>query len=488
MDSDLKRITARNISYNAVATVLVAAIQFFTNIILARVLSASDYGIVGFANIFVAFMMQFGDFGLNNALVQRKDLDTATLSTAFTLKALFSVLIFLGLLAGAPLARLLMDRPEIVAVIRLLSLNFLLSVGSFLPQVLMTRELDYRKLAMPSVVSVAAGSALAIGLAHAGFGYWSIAANSVFSAFLSTLILLLLRPATVSFRYDRSAAGSLLRFGGSVLVPGIMVFFIFNTDNFAIGALRGAEQLGYYAIAFNWGSMICVQLATLFHKVLFPTFARLQHDLHAISKAYLSSVRYVAFLAVPVNIILLLYGKEFLIQVLGRGSDRWLPSLPALQILCIYGIFRVILEPVGNVILAIGKPELCIRSIMFVAVIELGLLYPAVVSFGVPGVAVCVTVAYLSQYFVYLPLIHRELGIKGRDLMKEIRISLAATAVMAGILAAAKSHLPSSLPVLLGQGGAAAVLYLGVYALMDRGALFGELKALLLRRGTVTAP
>jgi O-antigen/teichoic acid export membrane protein len=478
VDDGLKKITTRNISYNAVATLLVASVQFLTNVVLARVLTPADYGIVGFATIFIAFMMQFGDFGINNAVVQPRELDEVTLSTAFTLKALLSVGIFLLLLLGAPLALFFMDRPEVVTVIRLLALNFLFSVGSFLPQVLLTRQLDYRKLAFPATVAVIAGAALAIVMAYSGFGFWSMAANSIAVAVITAVGLNLLHPAPVSLRFDPAIAKRLLRFGGTVLIPGVIVYIIFNTDNFVIGTLRGAEQLGYYAVAFNWGSMVCSQMAAIFHKVLFPTFTRLQHDIPALKKAYLTSVRYIAFLTLPVNIFLLLYGREFLVHVLGRGTERWLPALPALQILCVYGIFRALLEPLGNVILGIGKPELCLKAILLVAVIELGLLYPVISTFGITGVAVAVTIAYLSQYLVYLPIMKRELNVRGIEVVREIRISLYAAVIMAVTMNCARTYTPESLVSLLVQGVCAAGVYLVVYALIDRGRLLGELKAL----------
>lgn len=478
MEDSLKKITTRNISYNAMATMLVAVVQFVTNIALARVLTPADYGIVGFANIFIAFMMQFGDFGINNAVVQLKELDDLTLYTAFTLKALFSFVVFLLLFIGAPLALYCMGRSEVVTVIRILSLSLLFSIGSFLPQVLLTRQLNYRKLAIPGTVAVVAGSLVAIVMAYSGFGFWSMAANSVVVALGTAFGLYLLSPVHMVFRYDPAVARKLLRFGGNVLIPGIIVFIIFNTDNFAIGALRGAEQLGYYAISFSWGSMVCVQLAVIFHKVLFPTFTRLQHDLAAMKKAYLTSVRYIAFLALPANIFLAVYGREFLVYVLGRGTDRWLPALLTFQILCFYGIFRAILEPLGNVILGIGKPELCLKAILLVAVIELGLLYPVVKSFGIYGVAVTVTLAYIAQYPVYLPIMKRELNVSGKDLLREIRFSLLAAAVMAIIMVFAKMFVQASLLSFLAQGAGAAGAYLVIYGLMDRGKLFRELKAL----------
>ncbi len=90
---------------------------------------------------------------------------------------------------------------------------------------------------------------------------------------------------------------------------------------------KGAEQLGYYAIAFNWGSLICVLLAGIVHQVLFPTFSKFQHDLLAMKGAYLESLKYVAFIAVPFNLFLAVLGREFLYHILGGNTERWLPAL-----------------------------------------------------------------------------------------------------------------------------------------------------------------
>ncbi len=478
MDNSLKTITARNISYNAVATVMVAVTQFLTTVILARVLAPADYGIVGFSQIFINFMMQFGDFGINNAIVQRSDLDDTALHTAFTLKVVFSIGLFLLLLMVAPCARLFLDRQEVTTVIRILSCNFLFSVAIFLPQTSLTRDLDFKKITLVQMISIAISSVCAIFMAFNGFGLWSLVASSLMTYVLSAVLLNILKPVRPIFCYDRQEARRLLNFGVSILIPGVIIFIIFNTDNFVIGAVRGAEQLGYYAVAFNWGSMICVLMAGIFHKVLTPTFSKFQHDIPALKKAYLTSVRYITFLAVPVNVLLALYGREFLVQVLGRGTERWLPALLAMQILCCYGVLRAVLEPIGNVIFGIGKPELCLKAIVLVAAVELGLLYPAISNFGITGVAVAVTIAYISQYLVYLPLMKRELGVVAGDLICEVRIAAIAVGVMAAVMCLVKQLFQVSLPALVLQWSGAALVYLAVYTLIDRGKLFGELKAL----------
>jgi O-antigen/teichoic acid export membrane protein len=479
VNQELSKKTAKNIGYTGVATLLVSMIQFLTSIVLARVLVPDDYGIVGFAQIFINFMMQFSDFGINGAMVQKKELDDETIRTAFSLKVFFSILMLAILLTAAPMTEFFIHRHEVVMVVRLLSLNFLFSVVGFLPQALLTRDLKFHKLIVPQTISVVTSSLFSILMANLGFSYWSIVLGSLLTSLLSAIILAFMRPSLVRLGYNREIARQLLRFGGSMFFPGVIVFVIFNTDNFIIGSIKGVEQLGYYAIAFNWGSMVCTLLTGSIHKVLFPTFCRLQDDLETLKKSYLMSLRYVAFLAIPANLILMLMGKEFLFFVLGRGTDRWLPALLTFQILCGYGILRAVTEPIGNVVLGIGRPQLCLKAIIIVATIQLSLLYPAVKFFGIEGVAGAVTISYLSQYFVYLPIMKKEIGVKGTELYAEIKTTLAAVMIMVVVILIIKSFSVFSMSSMIIQIATGLLVYVSVFGAMDRWKLFSEIRTLV---------
>ena len=479
MNQELSKKTARNIGYNGAATLLVSMIQFLTSIVLARVLAPDDYGIVGFAQIFINFMMQFSDFGINGAMVQKKELDDETIRTAFSLKVFFSILMLTIMLTAAPVTQFFIHRHEVVMVVRLLSLNFLFSIIGFLPQVLLTRDLNFRKLIVPQTISVVAGSLSSILMANFGLTYWSIVLGGLITSLLSALILASMRPTLVRLGYNRAIARQLLRFGGSMFFPGVIVFVIFNTDNFVIGSIKGVKQLGYYAIAFNWGSMVCTLLTGSIHKVLFPTFSRLQDDLVTLKKSYLMSIRYVAFLAIPANIILMFMGKEFLFFVLGRGTDRWLPALLTFQILCGYGILRAVIEPIGNVVLGLGRPQLCLKAILCVATIELCLLYPAIKLFGIEGVAGAVTIAYLSQFFIYLPIMKRELSVKGRELYGEIKTTLASGMVMVAVILTIKAFSVFSVSSMIIQIATGLLVYVSVFGAMDRWKLFSEIRTMV---------
>lgn len=477
MVKDLRAITVRNVSYNTIATILVSVIQFITSILLARVLLAEDYGIVGFAQIITNFTMQFCDFGIDRAVIQKKETDSTTLYTAFTLKIILSVLLFIIIVIAAPLVQYLVGQRDIPMVIRVLSCNFLISILFFLPQVTLTRKLEYQKLFLPQTVSVCLSSVFTIFMAYNGFGFWSIVIGSIATNILNAAILYIINPMPLKIVFDKTIAKNLLRFGGNLLLPSIIVFLIINVDNFAIGSLMGAQQLGYYAIAFNWGTMICVLMTGFFHKVLSPTFSRFQHDMLMMKKAYLISLQCITFLVLPINILLLIEGREFLFFVLGRGSDRWMPALFAFQVLCIYGVLRAVLEPVGNVIMGLGKPQLFLKSILIVALIELSLLYPAIRSYGIAGVAIAVTLAYISQYFVYFSILKKEIKVVPTEMFMAIRNSLISAIIMAIILYLLRQITPMSILAATINTVIAIVVYIAIFGVMDKLRLFKEIRS-----------
>lgn len=411
MPENLKAKTVVNIGYTGVARVLTFAVSAAASIILAQNLSPIDYGIVGFATIFIGFLSQFSDLGIGSAVIQKANLDEKGLYTGFTIRLILGTIIFALAIVLSPLAKIFFDNNAVVVVIQVLAINFLLTSFVFLPTSLLQRDLNYRKLSISNICSSVVSSIVAIILALVGYKYWSIVIGNLSSGLANILIVNLLKPVTIRFRLDRRIASEFIHFGGNLFLVGFLVYAVFNMDNFIIGTVKGAGQLGYYAIAFSWGSMVCGILYSIIHSVLFPTFSTFQDDKERLKRNYLRILEYVIFIGVLANVTLFLVAPEFLFFILGRGNDKWLPALAAFKILCIYGIFRAFLEPVANVFLALGKPNVLVKSNAITGIIELGLLYPAIVYLGIEGAAIVVTIVYALNYLICFPFLKRELNI-----------------------------------------------------------------------------
>jgi PST family polysaccharide transporter len=191
-------------------------------------------------------------------------------------------------------------------------------------------------------------------------------------------------------------------------------------DNFLVGSRLGSSKLGYYALAFSWGSFICGLLLSTVNSVLMPAFSAIQDDTAAMRRWYLKTVDLVAFIAVVANTALLANVHFFLVTFLGKGTNKWLPAAMPLKILCVYGIIRVITEPLGNCIMARGQTKMLLHATVLAGVLELALILLVLRTGRIELIAAAVLLAYVSQAIIYLPYLQREFSIGVRDLVAQL--------------------------------------------------------------------
>ncbi len=415
-----KAKTFRNIIYTTFTKGITIVCLLLTSMVVARNLTPSDYGIVGFAGIIIGFLSRFSDMGVGSAVVRRPVLQAHSLQTAFTLKLILSSGAFVVALSIAPFARHLFDHPAIGNVIRILALTFLVSVVGFVPQIVLTREMNYRALVIPGVASAVVQCVLAVTLVLCGWSYWAVVIASVGATLASGIVLQLTKGTPIRFRFDWTDAQEYLRVGTPLFGTGVLIFLIFNLDNFLVGTSMGSKKLGYYALAFTWGSFICVFLNDTVNSVLMPTLAAIQNDPVAMRRWYLKTIDLVALIAAAVNTALFVNVHYFLLTFLGKGTPKWMPAARTLQILCIYGILRVVTEVLGPCLIARGETKIMWRANLLIGVVEVALLLLAVRTGRIEVVAAAVLAAYACATIVLMPFLRHELSIGIRDIVAQI--------------------------------------------------------------------
>lgn len=420
---DIGHKIAKGIAYNTIARILIVGIQGVTSIFLARILSSEDYGIVAFAAIFVSFLSQFSDFGLGSALVQRQDVSQRVLNTAFTMRNIVAfVLVAIALLISF-VVPYLYDYQGIEWVIRLMAFNFVLNSLGFISVVMLKREMNFLLLNIASFLSTITGSFISVFMAYAGYGFWSL----VWAGLLSTLVYVatikIVKPIKLKYEVEKESAKELLNFGGFIFISGLMIYLIFNASNFVVGSVQGPIVLGYFSLALDWGTKIPILLSQTVLSVLFPAFSAVRNDPELLKKTYTDSLKYVAFFAVLVNGTLACVAEDFLIVILGAGTDKWIPALTAFQILCVYGIIRAILEPIGNVVVALGDSKVLFKANLLAAIVQIIFIYPVLKLYNIQGVSLLLVFSYVLQYFIFMSYIKFKIKISFLKIIKEIIIS-----------------------------------------------------------------
>jgi O-antigen/teichoic acid export membrane protein len=415
-----KAKTFRNVMYTSLTKGATLVCIALTSSVVARNLGPSDYGVVGFAGIIIGFLAQFSDVGVGTAAIRRPTLDQHSLRTAFTLKIILSSGAFVAAFLIAPFAHHFFEHPATGNVIRVLALDFLVSTIGFMSLVTLTREQNYRALVIPGVVSAVARCTLAVTLILCGWKYWAVVFADVGANLAGCIAVQAARKMPIRFEFDWTDAREYLRFGVPLLGSGTMIFLLMNMDNFLVGSKMGSAKLGYYALAFTWGSFICGLLSSTVNIVMLPTFSAIQDDTAAMRRWYLKTVDLVAFVAVVANTALLANVHSFLVTFLGKGTGKWVPAATALKILCVYGIIRVITEPLGNCLLVRGRTKMLLHANALAGAVELLLILLVLRTGRIELVAAAVLVAYATQAIIYLPYLRWEFSIGFGDLVAQL--------------------------------------------------------------------
>jgi O-antigen/teichoic acid export membrane protein len=415
-----KAKTFRNLAYTALTKGTTLVCIAVTSSIVARNLSPSDFGVVGFATIIIMFLLHFSDVGTFNGAIRRPTLSNDSLHTAFTLKLVLSVGAFAFAYAIAPFAHYVFEHPDTGNVVRVLAFNFLTSTIGLMPQIELTREQNFRALSVPFIAGVVVRSAVAVTLVLMGWKFWAVIHADVAATLAVGIGMQLMRKTPLTLHWDSEDAKEYLRFGIPLLGTGVLSFLMFNADNFLVGARLGSALLGYYALAFTWGSFICGLLNDTVNQVLYPAFAIIQNDIVALRRWYLKALDLVAFLAVIANVSLLTNAHYFLTTFLGKGTDKWIPAQTTLQILCLYGILRTATETLANCMTVLGGTKQLLYANAITGVFEIALLLAVLHTRKIEYVAAAVLVAYMTQAAIYLPFLKKTFNFTPMDIISQL--------------------------------------------------------------------
>jgi len=479
MAQSLKSTTFKNISYNALGKIIGFLFQSAANVILSRELFAEDYGVAGFAMICVAFMKTFSGFGINRAAVQAKDFDEKAEATAFTLRQIIGLFAFVMTIALSGLAGHFIENKSITSVIKVLAFAILIDNFSLVSMIKLERKLKFSIISFAETGLTVASSVTAIIMALNGFKYWSIVYSYIAANIVFVLSTYLCMPYKFKFSLDVGISKQYLRYGSTVFFTGLLSFFVCNVDNFVIGSVAGPSKLGFYVIAFNWGSMVCSIMYTVVFGVLFPTFSRMQDDPMRMKHAYLKIIQYVALFSLLCNVGLFCVADNFLFTVLGKGTDKWLPSLLTLRILCLYGVVRSLIEPASSLLMAQGNTRIPFKASLLVALLEFVLVYPAIKFGSIEVVGGVVLVAYVCQLGVYLPVLKKFNNISLGEIWMMINPAVVSGFVMLLCYYSFNGLFAHGIVKLVWSIFALTAAYLVVYGLLTRWRLYIQLKDLL---------
>lgn len=398
------------------------------SIVLARLLAPADFGVMSLVNVSIAALLVFTETGIWQALIQRKELNDDLLHTAWIISAIRGALLALLVFVSAPLLASFFRTPALGPVMRVMAvtqlLNGLISLGPRLLQ----RGMDFKKLAYWSLGYDSIGLVASVVAAVLLRSVWALVIGSISSAVASLVVSYLLHPYRPRLRFSRGSAGELIRFGKHLTGSSIVNYLCSMGDNAYIGRVLGTEAVGFYDQAYRLGNLPANSITTVFSRVSFPAFSSIQDDLERTRRLYLRGLHYLTLVAVPVCGAMLALAP-YIISVL--YGEKWMPAVPALTILCLFGLERAINSISGQVCLAQGRPDLGFKMVLLkLGVMALGIV-PLTARYGFAGTAIAVTLSAVSQ-ILWIPVTARLLRLPVRSVLKQLHVPVLGTLLLVG--------------------------------------------------------
>ena len=371
--------------YNAGTAVVTLTLGFVRAVLLARLLLPDHFGAAALALFFNGLANQLRTLGMDNAVVQRRDVSGDVLPTYFTMRVVFLFGSIAVLAALAPLiGRFYPQTPQLTALILAFAGVSVVRELTATQEALLTRHLAFGRLARVNLTSSVTISVLAPLLAWWGWGVWSLVAEQL-SGQLVRAIMIWSRyaPWRPRWGWDPEVARWFWRFGVRMWTGHNLNFILLRFGDFWTGTLLGQTPLGLYSRARQFAAYSERVVAPL-RAIFFPTFSRLQGDRLRLSRAFFRAVSVVVRINLALAAILILTAPEAVTLLLG---SRWMPLVPAFRLMIVYALFDPIAGAAGDLLLAVGRPGLIVR----VRTIQCTLFLPAVMvlghRFGIEGVA-----------------------------------------------------------------------------------------------------
>lgn len=442
---DLKRRTVRAGIINIGARGVGFMIRIVSIMIMGRLLTPEDYGLVTMVTAFTGVLNMFGCFGLFQAAIQRNQLSERESSSLFWLNMTFGALLALAVILAAPMVSAFYREPRLLAIMNVMAFAFIITAAGVQHSVLLQRRMAFGALATIEIGALLTATAVSIGMAMNGFEYWSIVSMSI-ALPLATTIGLWLSTGWIPGR-PQIAAGlsSMLQFGGGTTLTGFLYYITINIDKLLLGRFWGTEATGLYSRSFYLINFPTENLNTTIGEIAFAALSRTRDDPERFRRYFLKAYSLVVTLTLPLTIVSMAFADDLIVVVLG---PKWVNAVEIFRILAPTILVFAISSPLSWLLTALGLVKRSVYIGLFTAPLMItGVLIG--LPYGPRGVAIAYSTVMVAKVIpVVLWALHGT-GVRVRDVVAALANPLAASAVGAGVAFGVRALLaPPLSPVL----------------------------------------
>lgn len=433
---------ASSVKWSAVSQISRLGAQLLGLTILARLLPSADFGLIAMAVVVTGFAGLFRDFGTAAAVIQKAEISDRLLDTVFWFNVALGCAIAVVIVFAAPAIAWGFGEPRLTTVLLALAVVFPISGLGAVHQALLERASRFRPLALLESTAAFLGLGSAVLAAFAGWGVYSLVAQTLVTALVNTTGLWLNSGWRTKWQMETRELKQLMGFSGNLVGYNVFNYFVRNADNVLIGRFLGASDLGYYSMAYKLMLWPLQNISGVLGRALFPALSRMQGETARLAESYVRVTAAVVLITAPLMFGLFVLREPFVATILG---ERWQPVAELLFWLAPVGFMQSIGTMVGSLYLASGRTDVMFKWGIFAGLLAI-LAFVIGLQWGLEGVAAAYFLVSVFFFWPSLAIPFRFVGLRVSALIRRIAPSLLLAAGMALIVSAAAAAWPQQLP------------------------------------------
>lgn len=451
----IKNQAAKGVMWNAIERFSTQGMQFVLTIVIARILSPDDYGLVAMLGIFMAIAQTLVDSGFGNALIQKKNRTEIDYSTTFYFNIVISIFIYVLFFISAPWIAQFYSQPKLTMVARIYGILIVLNSLASIQMTRLTIALDFRKLTFASLLSVSVGGSIGIWMAYQGYGVWALVCQALFGGLAWAGGLWLFARWIPKCCFSWTSFRTLFSFGSKILFSSLLHTLYTNMYSLVVGKCFNASTLGYFNRAYTLGLFPAQNFANIIQKVTYPIQCRYQDDNERFNQIFISYLRIAGFVLFPLMIGLAVLAEPVIAVLL---TEKWLPIVPLLQIICMSMMWLPMMQANVSVLDAKGRSDYHLHSEIIKKILAVFILL-STLPFGIKGVCLGMLIYSITDLIVVIAYSRKLTSIGYRGQLKIFIPSLFLAFSMGGIVWLATYYIDSSAGKLIIGGISGLIVY-----------------------------
>ena len=400
MAGSLKHKAIHGVGWSFIDNIASSGITFLVGLVLARLLTPKEYGIMAMIAVFIAVSNSIIDSGFSNALIRKTRIERVDYNTVFYFNLTVSILIYTLLYLAAPAISVFFKESVLVEIIRILGLVLIINAFSVIPRTQFVRDVNFKTQTKVSLISSISSGVFGIGMALGGMGVWSLVGQQLSRQFLNTLFLWIYSKWYPVWEFSRKSFKELFEFGSKLLLSGLLDTIYKNIYYIIIGRFYTSAQLGQYTRADQFNMIFSSNLTSVVQRVSYPVLSSIQEEPERLREAYQKVIKITMLITFAGMLGLAAVAKPLILILIG---EKWLPAVYFLQIICFSGMLYPLHAINLNILQVKGRSDLFLKLEIIKKIIAVGPIVVGVV-YGIEymlwgGVLTSFIAYFLNSYY-----------------------------------------------------------------------------------------